>query len=173
MKFFSGFSLKNESSLFTRYVNSSDYTVCGFSYGSIKALESVKEQLKNGRRVDRLQLFSPVFFETKSEKFKKLQLFGYKKDKVFYLKQFIESCFYPYGVKTIEQKENSFEELSELLNYKWVKPELVELINLGVNIEVYLGSKDKIIDVESAREFFLDVATVTYLKEANHFLQID
>jgi len=173
MKFFSGFSLKNESYLFKRYINSSDYTVCGFSYGSIKALEFVKEQLKNGKRVDRLQFFSPIFFETKSEKFKKLQLFGYKKDKEFYLKQFIEACFHPYNVKKIEFNENNFEELSELLNYKWIKPELVELVNLGVKIEVYLGSKDKIIDVESAREFFLDVATVTYIKKANHFLQID
>ena len=38
---------------------------------------------------------------------------------------------------------------------------------------VYLGGEDKIIDVEAAREFFLHVATVTYIKNANHFLQIN
>jgi hypothetical protein len=43
-------------------------------------------------------------------------------------------------------------------------------VQRGINIEVYLGGEDKIIDVTGAREFFLEVATVTYIKDANHFL---
>jgi hypothetical protein len=64
------------------------------------------------------------------------------------------------------------EELDELLNYEWDIYELNRLAQKGVKIEVYLGSEDKIIDVESARELFLQVSTVTYIKNANHFLQI-
>ncbi len=171
MKYFSGFSLKNEFHFFNRYINNTDYNVCGFSYGAIKALKYVKNQLTNGKRVDTLILLSPAFFETKSDKFKKSQLLGYKKNSDLYLKQFIKTCFTPYIPQEIQHSTNNIDELEELLNYKWIEPELLELVNLGVKIEVYLGSEDKIIDVDGAREFFLDISTVTYVKNANHFLQ--
>lgn len=171
MIFKSGFSLKNEQTLFDEYINSSEYTVCGFSYGAIKAYEYVKEQLTCSKRVDTLQLFSPAFFQTKGSKFKKLQLMGYRKDRDKYLKDFIDLCFFPYTRKTTEHYETNINELEELLNYEWNIEELKSLVNNGVKIEVYLGSEDKIIDVEAARDFFLNVATVTYIKNANHFLK--
>ncbi|MCF6340759.1 MAG: pimelyl-ACP methyl ester esterase BioV [Sulfurimonas sp.] len=173
MKFYSGFSLKNEEYLFKGYINSSDYTVCGFSYGAIKAFKDVKKKIKLSQRVDKLQLFSPAFFQTKEQKFKRVQLMSYKKSKEVYLKNFIDSCFVPYSKKIIEYRDNNFDELEELLNYYWNIKELKFLEKKGVKIEVYLGSEDKIIDVKSSREFFLKVATVTYIKDANHFLQVN
>ncbi len=172
MKFFSGFSLKNESYLFSEYIKESDYTVCGFSYGCIKALEQVKELLEKGKRVDTLQLFSPAFFQSKDEKFKRLQLMSYKKSEVLYMKQFISSCFSPWEKKIVEHTQTTIEELRELLEYRWNLEELEELVKKGVVIEVYLGGRDEIIDVNAAYEFFVEVATVTYIKDANHFLQI-
>ncbi|MFA5453865.1 MAG: pimelyl-ACP methyl ester esterase BioV [Sulfurimonas sp.] len=172
MKFYSGFSLKNEEHFFSDYINRSDYSVCGFSYGAIKAFEDVKEQLELKKRVDTLQLISPAFFQTKDEKFKKLQLLGYKKSRDAYLKEFMASCFLPYEKMVVEQSQNSAEELEELLNYMWEMDELKSIANRGVKIEVYLGGKDRIIDVKSAKEFFLEVATVTYIKDANHFLLV-
>lgn len=171
MKFYSGFALKNESHYFKEYINSSQYCVCGFSYGTIKAFLHVKEHLLLGKRVDTLQLFSPVFFQTKDDKFKKIQLMGYRKDKEAYLKNFSVVCFLPYDKKMVEHNESTVEELEELLYFKWDVNELKSLANSGVKIEVYLGGEDKIIDVFGAREFFLHVATVTYIKDANHFLQ--
>ena len=173
MIFFSGFSLQNEQAFFEDYINSSEYCVCGFSYGAIKALRYVKKQLESSKRVDTLQLFSPAFFQTKDSKFKKLQLMGYRKDKKKYLKDFIDVCFTPYSVKDTEHYDTDISELEELLNYEWNIEELKYLNNSGINIEVYLGGEDKIIDVKSAREFFLETATVTYIKKANHFLQLD
>lgn len=170
MKFFSGFSLKNEHYYFKEYINSSDYCVCGFSYGAIKSLRQTREMLCEKKRVDRLQLFSPAFFQTKDEKFKKLQLLGYRKNRDAYLREFISSCFLPYEKKIIEHEKNSIEELQELLYYEWDISELREIVKSGVKIEVYLGGKDAVIDAKSAREFFLEVATVTYIKDANHFL---
>jgi hypothetical protein len=172
MKFYSGFSLKNEECYFESFINSSSYTVCGFSYGAIKAFRYTKEQLKSGKRVDTLQLFSPAFFQTKSDSFKKLQLRSFSKNKNGYLVQFIDSCFYPHAKKSIEQVDATAEELEELLVYEWSVPELQNIVDKGVKIEVYLGGNDKIIDVDAAKEFFRDVATVTYIKDANHFLQI-
>ena len=69
MKFYSGFSLQNESHFFDSFILKSDYCVCGFSYGAIKALRYAKEQLENRQRIDTLQLFSPAFFQTKTQKF--------------------------------------------------------------------------------------------------------
>ena len=171
MKFYSGFSLSDESSFFREFIDSSEYSVCGFSYGAIKALNEVKKNLEDKKRVDRLQLFSPAFFQTKGEKFKRLQLMAYNKNREVYLNNFIKSCFYPYKVKEIKHSDSTISELKELLDYSWDLKELEYLTLKGVKIEVYLGGKDSVIDVQGAREFFLKVATVTYIKNANHFLQ--
>ena len=171
MQFFSGFSLQNESYLFDEYLNKSDYSVVGFSYGSIKAFDYVKEQLASGKRIDSLQLISPAFFQRNAVKFKKLQLIAYNKNELAYMSQFMNSCFDPYEKKIVEHKQTSKEELEELLHYEWDLDTLQELVDKGVKIEVYLGEKDKIIDITGAKELFLKVATVTYIKDANHFLQ--
>ena len=173
MNYYSGFSLKNDRAFFKEYIKDSVYTVSGFSYGAIKAFKYVKQELERGNRVDTLQLFSPAFFQTKSSKFKKLQTITYTKNEDAYLRNFIKSCFLPHEQKKIEHSENFIEELNELLNYEYIKSDFLELIDKGLVVEVYLGSEDRIIDVESAREFFLDIATVTYIKNANHFLQTD
>jgi hypothetical protein len=173
MHFFSGFSLQNESYLFAEFLNKSEYCVSGFSYGSIKAFEYTKEQLESGKRVDTLQLLSPAFFQTKSVKFKRLQMLAYSKSEEAYMNQFIASCFSPYEKKIVENKRTTSNELEELLNFEWNLEELENLVERGIKIEIYLGGQDSIIDVKGAREFFLSVATVTYIKDANHFLQTD
>jgi hypothetical protein len=173
LKFYSGFSLCKEKNLFEAYIKISEYTVCGFSYGAIKAFKHVKQELDNSNRVDTLQLFSPAFFQTKSDKFKRLQTLSYTKHKEKYLSEFINGCFYPYKHKNIQHSQTSLAELEELLYYEWNLDELKYLEDKGVRIEVYLGGEDKIIDLSSAQELFLEVATVTYIKSANHFLQIN
>ncbi len=173
MQFYSGFSLKNEAYLFEEYIKKSQYTACGFSYGAIKAYEQTQKSLACGKRVDTLQLFSPAFFQSKDEKFKRLQLMAYRKNEDVYLRQFINSCFSPHAKKIVQNCTTILEELEELLEYVWDLDSLQKLKNKGVIIEVYIGGEDKIIDVEAVREFFLNVATVTYIKNANHFLQIN
>lgn len=172
MKFFSGFSLKNEEYLFELYLDKSSYTVSGFSYGAIKALNTTLKMIDNSQRVDRLQLLSPAFFQTKDEKFKRLQLMSYKKNELLYMKQFLGGCFYPYEQKIVENIQTDISELKELLEYEWSLETLKKIEAHGVKIEVYLGGKDAIIDANAAKEFFLEVSTVTYIKEANHFLQL-
>jgi esterase/lipase len=171
MKYFSGFSLLDESCLFEDIICKSDYSVVGFSYGAIKAIKYVEDEISMGRRVDTLQLLSPAFFQTKDEKFKRLQTISFKKDKLKYMKNFIKLCFLPYSVKQLKQKDVNIDELTELLYYTYDKNSIRKILNIGVRIEVYLGSEDTIIDVESARKFFLDISSVTYIKGANHFLQ--
>ena len=171
MQFFSGFSLQNESHFFDAFIKKSDYTIAGFSYGAIAALHTSLKAIENVQRVDTLQLFSPAFFQTKEKKFKRLQIMAYKKDKDAYMQAFIKACFAPYEVKTVAPRTTCIKELEELLYYEWCLEDLKKLQAHGVKIEVYLGLEDKIIDVQSAKEFFIEFATVISIKKANHFLQ--
>lgn len=173
MQFYSGFSLRDEEHLFSAYIKRSDFTICGFSYGAIFALNATLEALHSFKRVDTLQLFSPAFFQTKEEKFKRLQLRTYNNNEEYFMSNFFSVSFSPYPPKSLVVKETTHAELQELLEYVWNEDDLKFIASKGVKIEVYLGGLDGIIDVENARSVFLKSATVTYIKNANHFLQCD
>ena len=169
MHYFSGFCLLKEEELFDFWLDSSDFTVAGFSYGAIKALDYA---LNCKGRVDRLILLSPAFFNDKDEKFKRLQLLYFNKDNKIYIDNFVKNITFGSNIDIKKYlKEGSKEELEELLFYTWDINKLKELKNRGVTIEVVLGGKDKIIDAKKAKEFFEDIATVYYIKDANHLLR--
>ncbi len=169
MKFYSGFSLRDEQEFFKEYLKVSSYTVAGFSYGAIKALLHVRD---SKQRIDTLQLLSPAFFQDKDEKFKRLQMMAYKRNKQKYLDTFINGCFSPYSKSKTLHVNTREDELKELLYFIWQKDTLHEIQERGVKIEVYLGEKDAIIDADKAKEFFLEFATTYYIKDANHFLEV-
>ncbi|OCL85017.1 hypothetical protein AAW30_00159 [Arcobacter porcinus] len=166
--YFSGFCFSNESELFEEYIEKGDFIVSGFSYGAIKAFLEVKNSKK---RVDKLQLFSPAFFQNKDEKFKRMQVMFFKKDEKTYIKTFLNNVK-DNSSKNIDKfyKKGNYEELDELINFKWNKEDLEELVKKGLKIEVFLGKNDKIIDSLEAKEFFKDFATVYYFKDKGHIL---
>ena len=164
----SGFCLKNESELFGEYLIENDFTVSGFSYGAIKAFEEV---LNSNQRVDKLQLFSPAFFQTKDKKFKRMQLMFYKKDKIAYCNNFLENITYPSSIDCNKYfLSGTYSELDELINYEWDEDKLERLVNKGVKIEVFLGSDDKIVDRLKTKKFFMKYATVYFIKNVGHIL---
>ncbi|XPV70495.1 MAG: pimelyl-ACP methyl ester esterase BioV [Halarcobacter sp.] len=167
-KFFSGFCLDKEKELFEEYIEDNNFTVCGFSYGAIKAFEYA---LNTTNRVDTLQLFSPAFFQTTDKKFKRMQLMFFKKDSKAYCENFLENITYPSN-KNMKKyfNQGTYEELEELLNYTWDKKRLQELLNKGIKLEVYFGAKDKIFDTSLASDFFKEFAIVYYIKEKGHIL---
>ena len=167
-KYFSGFCFFEESELFQDYIIQNDFTVSGFSYGAVKAFEEV---LNSNNRVDKLQLFSPAFFQTQNEKFKRTQIMYFKKDENAYCQTFLSNVLSPLDLDISKYfKLGSIEELQELLYYEWSEEKLQKLIEKGVKIEVYLGGNDKIIDASKAQEFFKEFATVYYIKEKGHLL---
>jgi hypothetical protein len=168
MRFYSGFALCGDQYFFDTYLKPSDYTVAGFSYGAIKAAQYARD---SHERIDTLQLFSPAFFQTKKESFRRLQMAGYFKDTERYLENFLTSCFAPSPQSPVNMGENSAESLEELLYFEWNDDLMKQICSKGTRIEVYLGLEDQVIDVAGAREFFLPYATVTSIKRANHFLQ--
>jgi hypothetical protein len=167
-KYFSGFSLENEEELFEEYIDHNDFTVSGFSYGAIKAFEYT---LNCDKRIDTLQLFSPAFFQTQDTKFKRMQLMFFKKDAKAYCDNFLKNIAHPSTLDTVKYfTQGTMEELDELINYTWDEEQLKELVKKEIKIEVYLGQNDKIIDSNTALEFFRNYATVYYIKEKGHIL---
>jgi len=171
MRYFSGFCLQNEYKLFDFWLkNSNNYTVAGFSYGAIKAVEYA---LSSKKRIDKLILLSPAFFNEKDEKFKKLQLLSFSKDKTKYVKNFLNNALNGTKIEISNFfKMGTKEELKELLYYRWQKEKLKELQNRGITIEVVIGENDLIVSSIAVKEFFEKVAIVYFIKRANHFLQI-
>jgi esterase/lipase len=169
MKFFSGFALQNEQELFNFWLDCSNYCVAGFSYGAIKALEYT---LNCKCRVDRLILLSPAFFNDKTKAFKKTQLIYFKKDTNSYIKNFLNNVKDGFDIDlTRYLKSATYEELYELLNYNWDIEKFKKIANNGTIIEVILAENDKIINSKKALEFFEDIATIYFIKDANHILK--
>jgi len=167
-RFFPGFCLKDEKEIFNNYLIENDFTISGFSYGAIKAFEYI---LNSKKRFDLLQLFSPAFFQYQDEKFKRVQLMFFKKDKELYCRNFLRNVSYNSNVNMHKySKQGTFKELYELLNYIWIEEKLENLVHRGVKIEVYLGSEDKIIDSNLALEFFKQYSTVYFMKGKGHIL---
>ena len=166
--FYSGFCFKNECEIFKDYLEIGDFIISGFSYGAIKAF---KQALESKTRVDKLQLFSPSFFQNKDEKFKKMQKLFFKKDEKSYINNFLENVKYPQNNDIKEYLHiGKYEELEELLEFIWKKEDFEKLISKGIKIEVFLGGNDKIIDSFVAKDFFKDFATVYYFKDKGHLL---
>lgn len=166
--FFSGFCFYNESRLFDAYIKKSDFCVAGFSYGGQKAFEYA---LNTQKRVDTLQLFSPAFFQNKSQKYKKLQLLGFQKDAQSYCTTFLDNAAQG-SQKSIDSffKKGDIEQLEELLIYYWDEQKLKKVIEKNITIEVFLGQLDKIIDTQAVYDFFKPYATLYCIKESGHIL---
>lgn len=168
-RYFSGFCFEDEKELFNEYLIENDFTISAFSYGCIEAFEEVYNS-KN--RVDKIQFFSPAFFQNRDEKFRRMQLMFFKKDSKSYCENFLNGVAYASEKKYLEKyfKMGNYEQLEKLLNYRWDENKLKELIKRGIKIEVYLGEKDKIIDAQETKEFFKNFSMTYYFKKKGHIL---
>jgi len=169
--YFSGFCLENEKELFKEYIEENDFTVSGFSYGAIKAFQYTLKCIQENKRVDKLQLFSPAYFNKQSEKFKRLQLLYFKKDETEYKNNFIKNTIYPNNI-SIKQyiTTGTYEELDELLNYEWNEEDLKSILNANIKLEVFVGSEDKIVNSAASKELFRKFGEVYYIKGVGHSL---
>lgn len=171
MHYFSGFCFEGEKRIFSHLpLVQNAFSLTGFSYGAIKAFKHALQAVREGKRIQTLNLLSPAFFQTQSPAFLKMQLLGFRKDTQAYIQNFLTLC----GNKNAKFfKQGSLEELEELLYFKWKEEELAELVNHGVQINVFLGGEDKIIPSAEAKEFFLPYCVVYFYKDFNHCLSCD
>ncbi|NEW61547.1 pimelyl-ACP methyl ester esterase BioV [Sulfurovum sp. bin170] len=170
MNYFSGFALKGEEKFFREYTIDSDLCMVGFSYGAQKAFEYVYSSPK---RIDRLILLSPAFFQNHRKSFIRTQLRYFKADQESYIKQFLENVSYPSNINLYEYLDiGKYEELESLLSYVWDREKILELIDRGVTIEVFIGGEDRIVDSEKSFEFFSEITTTYLLKDFGHLLRV-
>jgi len=169
MKYFHGFSLDNEEGLFSEYLNETVHTVAGFSYGAQKALEYAYQSTK---RIDKLILLSPAFFQNQKPSFIRTQLRYFKAGQEAYVKQFLDNVSYP-SKDGLEKYLNvgNVEALEDLLSYTWDADKIKSLLQRGVVIEVFFGDQDKIIDVHSSLDFFRPLCTTYTMKNTGHLLR--
>jgi pimeloyl-ACP methyl ester carboxylesterase len=169
VKYFSGFSLDNDQILFDSYLSKSDYNVAGFSYGAQQAFEYV---YKSTERIDRLILLSPAFFQTQKSSFVRTQLRYFEANKALYIKQFLANVSYP-STFTLDSyvKVGTKEDLHYLLTYQWDKKKIQEVLDRGIEIEVFIGLEDKIVDVEALLSFFSPLCTTYIIKKYGHILE--
>ena len=169
MRYFNGFSLCNEEEFFKEQLIESEYAVAGFSYGAQKAFEHV---YNTSERVDRLVLISPAFFQNHKKSFIKTQLRYFKADQEAYTQQFLKNVAYPSSVDLSSYVcEGTYEELEALLSYVWEKEKVLELLERGVTIEVFMGDSDKIVNRKMSYEFFSDLVPVYLFKGRGHLLK--
>jgi len=168
MKFFNGFSLQGEETLFSKYLIESKYSVAGFSYGAQQAFEYV---YTSKVRVDRLILLSPAFFQTQKPSFFRTQLRYFEAGQEAYVKQFLSNVAHPSKTDLSSYLEvGTREALESLLTYKWDTNKIQEVLNRGTTIEVFLAKEDKIIDAEAAFDFFSPLTTTYFMKDTGHLL---
>lgn len=167
---FSGFCFDGEEGLFSRFSDKRLYDVSGFSYGAQKACEEVFRRVSRGERVQKLLLYSPAFFEDKTQTYKNLQISHFKKNKQIYIQNFLQKIGIDEEIKKYF-KEADINDLEALLSYRWDKRKLAFIQEKGVLIEVYLGECDEIINTQIAKDFFSSSAVVYFIKGANHCLR--
>ncbi len=168
MVYFNGFSLHDEEELFKEYVIENDLCVVGFSYGAQQAFDYV---YYSKERIDRLILLSPAFFQSKKTSFIRTQLRYFEAGQEAYVKQFLSNVAYPADLDLSNYlKVGTKEELEALLTYVWDEKKIQKILDRGTVIEVFIGSKDRIIYSQAAFDFFAPLTTVYFIKNVGHLL---
>ena len=169
MIYFNGFALKGEEKFFEEQLINSNFCVAGFSYGAQKAFEYAYNSTE---RIDRLILLSPAFFQNHKNSFIRTQLRYYKADEASYSEEFLKNVAYSSNINLYEHINiGKYEDLETLLSYRWDKEKILELIDRGVTIEVFIGEEDKIVNAEKSYEFFSELTTVYFVKGVGHLLR--
>ena len=173
MKFFSGFCVDIDKEFFRDYIEESEFVIAGFSYGAQKAIDYA---LNSKKRIDKIQLLSPAFFDF-NQKLIDLNLKSFKEDKNRYIKNFLtkaginewkmENDKWKINRKDIKINKCCEEDLYKIFTFNWEK--IKELKD--IKIEVFLGEFDKIIALKKAYLFFKNYSNVYFIKNANHFLR--
>lgn len=168
MKYFNGFSLKGEEEIFKEWLPKGEMGVAGFSYGAQQALEYA---YTSSKRIERLVLISPAFFQEESRAFVRTQLRYFQADKEAYLEQFLANVAYPASSEVLRPYlcEGAIEDLEALLSYQWEQKKIESLLARGVEIEVLMGMRDKIVKSEAMEAFFKRTTNYCF-KDAGHLL---
>ncbi len=189
--YFSGFGFANENALFAapqsavrECLDVRECDVVGFSYGAQKA---VRYALHATRPIRRLCLLSPAFFHGMPTKRKEAELRLFAANPTRYLRAFLQQALgdtdaseaqrelvLPYFCLAAPESIHADalgDDLRALLFYAFCADELAQICARGIEIEVFLGAKDRIVNALEARDFFAPLATrLFWVRDAGHLL---
>ncbi|RAX58340.1 hypothetical protein CCZ01_02680 [Helicobacter monodelphidis] len=171
MIYFSDFFLENEFSIFEplEVLCPHFYDVIGFGCGTQKALEYA---LHSTKRIDRLCLLSPLFFQNQSSKQKQRECEQFTQNPTKYIHRFLERCHFsdrmqPFLKKTLLSPQ----EWSAIVTYQFQQQHFKILRQRGIQIEVFLGKNNEIIPSNQILEFFLPLShRLFFFNQAGYFL---
>lgn len=170
--FFNGFALKNENLLLNDYLYFTNFSVNGFSKGAQDAFEYT---LKYKNRIDTLNLISPAFFQDRSLTFKEKQIHIFNKNRKGYLKQFSKNMIFNNKkislISFIDYHNKLEEDLRYLLEYVWDEEKILFLLKKNINIKVFIGDKDKIVNPKKSFDFFSKLTNTYLIKNRGHILK--
>jgi hypothetical protein len=165
--FFSGFCLKGEESLFSQFWSPEPFHWGGFSFGAQRVWEKLRNSSSSPFSLPRkVTLLSPAYFGSPSQKWIGINLTGFGRNKEKYIRNFLQKG----GLSDWKYLDLSctLSQLERGLKFNWLPPPReIDKIEL----HIYLGEKDPIIDVEGAYNFFKKYGIVYLIKGANHFLR--
>lgn len=189
--YFSGFGFANESALFgapsavRECLDMREYDVVGFSYGAQKA---VRYALHSTRPIRRLSLLSPAFFHSMPTRRKEAEIRLFAANPTRYLQGFLQQALSGATDASEAQRELALpyfclaapesirtkvleSDLRALLFYTFCADELAQIRERGIEIEVFLGEKDRIVSAAEARDFFAPLATrLFWVQGVGHLL---
>ncbi len=168
MRFFSGFCLNGEEGLFSEFLPQREACIAGFSYGATKALEYA---LNTNEFFKKLVLLSPAFYEHTTTEFRQVQLENFKSNPELYALKLMKKSGLSEQDRDKYGQMGTYKQLEELLNYKWSTDGLEKLLANRVEIEIYIGSDDRVVDPHKSMEFFKNFGTVYFIKNKNHCLR--
>lgn len=154
--------------LFSSFIPPKEACIVGFSYGGIRAMEYAMETKEFFKK---LILISPAFYQHTTDEFRQAQLDAFVADSDLYTIKLLKKSGFSDSERDVYGHMGTIDELGELLYYEWSKQMLRSLCAKGVQIEVYLGGADRIVDPNVSMEFFKDFATVYFIKNKNHFVR--
>lgn len=183
MRYFSGFCFKDELFLFDHLFKDfnltlDEFDIVGFSYGAQSAIDYAREIYKT-KRIGKIILFSPAFFQCESLAFKNMQLKLFNKNQDKYILTFLQKCglnndllsnidSYNEALRKINfLKYETEETLYKLLHYEFTDLSFLE----NITTFVFIGEKDLIINSEKSLKFFSKHAISFLLKDYNHILK--
>ena len=172
MLFFSGFGFRTEKVLFREFLDFGEFTIAGFSRGAQRAFLEALRKVERGERLQKLQLLAPAYFDYLPKAAKHKEILTFAKNPEAYMRFFYKKVAYPAKLDITPFKvQPTLGELKELLLFTWDSSKLAQLRKMGVEIEVYLGEYDTIVDSKKCAAFFKPYATIYTIRGAGHLLR--
>ncbi len=169
--YFSGFGLCNEWEVFSHLQHSKIieinrvYDIIAFNYGAQRAIDYA---ISTTKRIRKISLLSPAFFHDKNPIFKEQQLKLFKSHPQKYIHNFYPTS--PIALSSFIYTP-SVEELKKMIYYFFSPKDLLYLQQRNIIIEIFLGQKDTLINIQAAFDFFYPLSQRIFIfQNAGHFL---